>query len=74
MVKSIIIYDYLVSGKIILALPPKSLIRNTRKGKTILKPSVPIKLSSSIGKSEICSLLCTLATINCYLASLSTFQ
>jgi hypothetical protein len=26
----------------------------TRKGKTILKPRVPIKLSNNIGKSEAC--------------------
>jgi hypothetical protein len=41
---------------------------------TILKPRVPIKLANSIGKSEIFSLFCMLATIRCYLASLSTFQ
>jgi hypothetical protein len=41
---------------------------------TILKPRVPIKLTNSIGKSEIFSLFCMLATIHCYLASLSTFQ
>jgi hypothetical protein len=34
-----------------MAFPPKSLTGNTRKGKTILKPKVPIKLINNIGKS-----------------------
>jgi hypothetical protein len=33
-----------------IALPPKSLTKNTRKGKTILKPRVPIKLISNMGE------------------------
>jgi hypothetical protein len=40
----------------------ETVTKKMRKGRTILKPRVPIKLINSIGKSEICS-LCTLATI-----------
>jgi hypothetical protein len=32
-------------------LPPKSFIKNTRMGNTMLKHRVPIKLISNIGKS-----------------------
>ena len=35
------------------AFPPRSVTRNTRKGRTILKPKVPVKLISNKGKSEI---------------------
>jgi hypothetical protein len=32
--------------------PPNFMTKKTRKGKTILKPRVPTKLTSNIGKSE----------------------
>jgi hypothetical protein len=39
-----------------MAFPPKSLTKNTRKGRTILKPKVPMKLINNKGKSEFFSL------------------
>jgi hypothetical protein len=35
-------------------LPPNFITTKTRKGKTILKPRVPTKLTNNIGKSEAC--------------------
>ena len=46
-----------------LAFLPKSVTKNTRKGRTILKPRVPIKLINNIGRSVIRS-LCTV--VRCY--------
>jgi hypothetical protein len=37
-----------------MASPPNFMTKKTRKGKTILKPRVPTKLTNSIGKSEGC--------------------
>ena len=34
--------------------PPKSITKNTKKGKTILKPMVPIKFDNNKGKIETC--------------------
>jgi len=35
-------------------LPPNFITTKTKKGKTILKPRVPTKLTNNIGKSEAC--------------------
>ncbi|HET7345192.1 MAG TPA: hypothetical protein VFJ05_04905 [Nitrososphaeraceae archaeon] len=35
-------------------MPPNFITTKTRKGKTILKPRVPTKLTNNIGKSEAC--------------------
>ena len=36
----------------VMALPPKSRTRNTRKGITMLKPRVPMKFTSKTGKVD----------------------
>ena len=45
-----------------IAFPPKSVTRNTRNGRTMLKPKVPVKLINNKGKSEI-SFWSTLFTV-----------
>jgi len=37
-------------------LPPRSVTKNTRKGRTMLKPKVPMKVINSKGRSEFFSL------------------
>jgi hypothetical protein len=36
-----------------MAFPPKLITKNTKKGRTMLKPSVPIKLINNKGKMGI---------------------
>jgi hypothetical protein len=45
-----------------MAFPPRSMTKNTRKGRTILKPRVPMKVINNKGKIELFS-LCAIATI-----------
>jgi hypothetical protein len=47
-----------------MAFPPRSMTKNTRKGRTILKPRVPMKVINNKGRSEFFS-LCTIVTITC---------